>query len=181
MGPPLDFPLLQPMEIDLSASRTMLPQGFGGMSYASSTVPRMAPIDGYNRPQDPITQWYNGNDGPWVPQKVIPAGMENRLPSKYSYQYTHPLDLGSSVQYNTSYSDSGYGSRRSVGNTSVFSVDQDCQSLTSHVTDYHHSFPAITEVIHQRNERISEVWTEPSELFVCPICNKSVKTQSELK
>lgn len=178
MGPPFDFPL-QPMEIDLSMTRTMLPQGYGELSYASSHVAKMPPIDGLN----PIAQWYTGNDGPWVPHKAIPEIVGDRLPSKHSYRSAHPLDIGSAFHYNAPHSDSGYGTRRSVANTSVFSADQDCQSLTSHATDHHQPYPGMSEVIHQRDARVNEAWAEPSNVadIVCQTCGKTVKTQSELK
>lgn len=94
------------------------------------------------------------------------------------------------MQYGVPHSDSGYGTRRSVGNTSVFSADvqereHDAQSLLGPATDFP-TYPGFNEVF-QRDTRISGSWTPPSAQLpdspglVCPDCHKPVKTQSELK
>jgi hypothetical protein len=225
MGPPpLDWPP-QPVEIDLNSSRT-LPSpsasvsapnawdsallqhhGFGELSYGSANVTRLQqlPMDGQNRAstqQDPLAQWYMGNDGPWIPPKVIPEiAPEDRSQSRqvgnrsllsYAGQYKapNPSDAGS-FQYGVPHSDSGYGTRRSVGNTSVYSADvperdQDCQSLAGHVTDFQ-PFHAMNDAFQRDGRTNDQSWTHPtsspseSSGLTCPTCHKQVKTQSELK
>jgi hypothetical protein len=215
MGPPLEFPP-RPMEIDLNISRTLpspsttavstwdsngfQPQGFGDVSYPSSNGAKMAPLDNRASPQDPIMQWYTGNDGPWIPHKVIPeivpgdrfplkhAGGHNPVSYGNQYRQPNPSEAGS-FQYGVPHSDSGYGTRRSVGNTSVFSADiperdQDCQSLASHVPEFQ-QFQGMNEVIQQRDTRLNDSWnpSNPSDIpsLVCHVCRKGVKTPSELK
>lgn len=226
MGPPLDFPP-RPVEIDidLSSSRTLpspsisgsstwdpilQPHGFGDSQYGSSNMARIQhlSVDGQARgpTQDPLYQWYEGNDGPWVP-KVIPEiateekiharqiGNRNAMSYGNQYRQPNPSDAGS-VQFGVSHSDSGYGTRRSVGNTSVFSGDvterdQDCQSLAGHVENFQ-PFNGFNDVVQQRDSRTNESWTPPAPTaptssgsdspgLACPTCHKPVKTQSELK
>ncbi|TVY41620.1 hypothetical protein LOCC1_G005945 [Lachnellula occidentalis] len=221
--PPLEF-LPRPVEIDidLSSSRTLptpsvsgsntwdpilQPHGFGDGPYGSSNMARIhgLSVDYQNRgpTQDPLYQWYEGNDGPWIP-KVIPeiASEEkvharqtgNRHTMSYGNQYRqpNPSEAGS-VQFGLSHSDSGYGTRRSVGNTSVFSADvterdQDCQSLAGHVENFQ-PFHGFNDPLQQRDSRTNGSWTPPAPTsaasnppsLVCPECHKLVKTQSELK
>ncbi|KAG9232581.1 hypothetical protein BJ875DRAFT_380381 [Amylocarpus encephaloides] len=222
MGPPLpvDFPP-QPVEIDLNCSRTLpspstsglniwepnLPHsGFVDGVYGSSSVTRMqqSPSDNQVRGpnQDPIAQWYSGNDGPWVPKVIPDAAVDERNQSRRSgnrsivsygtqYRQTNPSDAGS-AQFAIPPSDSGYGTRRSIGNTSVFSADipdrdQDCQSLAGHVESYQ-PFQGFNDVFQSRDSRSHDSWAIPtippgsaSSSFTCLTCKKPVKTQSELK
>lgn len=160
----------------------------------------MAPIDSSvrNSAQDPIEHWYTGTDGPWLPSNVIPDTPRNRLPSKhmvshspaaFGNQYRQQSEAGS-FHYGVPHSDSGYGTRRSVGNTSVYTADiperdQDCQSLVSHIAEYQ-PFHGNNEVMQQQQDSqmddtcystgLSDVSGHP-----CPRCKKSLKTQSELK
>ena len=221
--PPLEFPP-RPVEIDidLSSSRTLpspstsgsntwdpilQPHGFGDAPYGSSNMARIQhlSIDGQTRgpTQDPLYQWYEGNDGPWIP-KVIPEiapeekmharQIGNRNPISYGshYRQPNPSEAGS-IQFGVSHSDSGYGTRRSVGNTSVFSADvteqdQDCQSLAGHVENFQ-PFNGFNDLVQQRDSRTNESWTPPAPTstgsdspgLACPTCHKPVKTQSELK
>jgi hypothetical protein len=216
MGPPsLDFPP-RPMEIDLTLSRTLpspsssgvapwesnfiQSQGLGDVSYAPSQAPRMPPIASHMRgsPQDALASWYNINDGPWVPQTAIPELVPgDRVPPKHinfhnltsygnQYRQPNPSEAGS-FHYGVSHSDSGYGTRRSVGNTSVFSGDvperdQDSQSLTGHMSEFQ-SFQGVNEVM-QHESRMNESWNPTalnSSSLVCSTCQSQVKTQSELK
>lgn len=225
MGPPpspLDWPP-QPVEIDLNSSRILptpsapvsvsqswdsallQPHGFGDISYGSSNTARyqQTPVDPQSRasPQDPLVQWYTGNDGPWVP-KVIPDIVAddmsqsrqtgNRSLMPYTGQYKPPPPTSSGFQYGASPSDSGYGTgtRRSVGNTSVFSADvgereQDSPSLVGQVPDFP-PFPIESDLFSRDGRTFDQIWSRPtsnlldhSGLF-CPTCNKPVKTQSEL-
>ena len=152
--------------------------------------------------QNPLVQWYTGNDGPWIP-KVIPdavpeerhtrgqIGNRNPMPFGGQYRQTNQSEAGS-FQYGAPHSDSGYGTRRSVENASVFSAevterDQDCQSLVNHVAEY--SPFGLNEVLQTRDARSGDSWPLPvpsssisgSPSLVCPSCHKPVKTRSELK
>ncbi|CAG8949971.1 hypothetical protein HYFRA_00004303 [Hymenoscyphus fraxineus] len=225
MGPPpLDFPP-QPVEIDVdlsSHSSRTLPSpsqsgsnawdpifshpSFGDASYGASNIGRMQqiPSDTQSRgpAQDPLVQWYTGNDGPWVPKVIPDVAIEERLHPRQSgnrshvsygtqYRQPNPSDAGS-VQFGVSNSDSGYGTRRSIGNGSVFSADiqdrdQDCQSLAGHVENFQ-PFHAFPEILPPRDHTRVNDWTPtpkstgsntPS--LICQSCMKPVKTQSELK
>ena len=218
MGPP--FPP-QPVEIDLNSSRT-LPSPSGSAtaagweplfqphmvtdySYGSSNVAKMhpVPINGPARGsgQDPLVQWYTGNDGPWIP-KVIPdivpeegssqsrqTTNRNIMPYGGQYRQMNPSDAGS-AQFGFPHSDSGYGTRRSIENTSVFSADVteqdiDCPNLGGHVAEFQPFYGLKTTS--QNEGRPSDCWTYQSQGsylspgLVCPTCHKPVKTQSELK
>jgi hypothetical protein len=227
MGPPpLDWPPPQPVEIDLNSSRTLpspsaslsapnawdaallQPHGnFSELSYGQSNVARLQqiPIDVQNRAasaQDPLAQWYMGNDGPWIPHKVIPdivpedrsqlrqGGNRSILSFAGQYKAPNPSDAGS-FQFGPPHSDSGYGTRRSVGNTSVYSADvperdQDCQSFAGHVPEFQ-SFQPPNEVFQRDGRTNEQSWSPPTSSpstpsgLVCPTCRKQVKTQSELK
>jgi hypothetical protein len=179
------------------------PLSFGDLSYGSSNHSRLQqlPMDGQNRATPPapvaLAQWYMGNDGPWIPKNIseIPEDRsqsrhtDNRSHLSYAGQYKAP-DVGS-FQYGVPHSDSGYGTRRSDGNTSIFSADvperdQDCQSLQGHVPDYQ-SYPVLNDMFQRDGRTTDPTWGHPtpttsesSKLF-CPTCRKQVKTQSELK
>lgn len=227
MGPPsLHFPPrpMEPrsMDIDLSprnlisVSRTLpspsvaLPstweppfqaQALGDIPYGSSNASRMGLTDSHSRgsPQGPLLNWWQANDGPWIPQSVIPdVGSNDRLSTKHvgihkhqsfgnQYRQPNPSDAGS-FHYHTP-SDSGYATLRSVGNTSVFSADvperdQDCQSLASHVADYQ---PFGINDIQQRDSRTADSWSSTGQESLdpnphyCHTCKTPVKTPSELK
>jgi hypothetical protein len=223
MGPPPSFPSdfptpPQPIEIEVNSSRT-LPSpsasssvpwdnfsspGFGGFSdYGPPNVGR--PVDNQVRgsPPDPLQQWYTGNDGPWIPKGISVLSEErlhsrvragNRMPMPYGnhYRQPNPSDAGS-FQYGVTPSDSGYGTRHSDGNASVFSADindrdQDCQSLVGHVVDYQPFQGLNNEVVQHRDARVNDAWapvpsSSPSNTpnLVCPTCQKPLKTRSELK
>ncbi|KAB8294845.1 hypothetical protein EYC80_006806 [Monilinia laxa] len=220
MGPPsLDFPP-QPIEIDLSNSRT-LPSPSPSSSVAwettlfsshgfSDTNSSCAPISRIQQlPMDrttgqaPLLQWYADNDGPWYPKTIsdpiseertnIKVRSSNRAPVAFGgpYRQHDSLENGSFHFGAPPQSDSGYGTRRSIGNASIFSADvndrdQDCQNLAGHIADYQ-PFQGLNEALQSRENRIGEPW--PSNLptsinspgLFCPTCHKSVKTKSELK
>jgi hypothetical protein len=209
------------IDVDLNISRTLpspattvpnawdanYPHGFGEGPYGSSNMARLQQ-QSHDNPtrgpiQNPLAIWYSDNDGPWVP-KVIPAGTpeegndsrkrgNNRSLISYgsSYRQPNPSDAGS-LPFAVPNSDSGYGTRRSIGNASVFSADaperdQDCHSLTGHLENFQ-PFPSFTEVAVLRDSRLHDTWSSPSivgqadsHTLICPGCNKAVKTQSELK
>lgn len=211
----------QPVEIDLNSSRT-LPnpsapaslqwdqavypsQGLGDMLCGGS-LPRMSSIIASDGPargplENPIWQWYAGNDGPWNPTRVVTESAvddrslfkqaSNRYPGAHSGQYRQQNPAGSvEFQFGVPHSDSGYGTRRSVGTTSVFSSDvherdQDTHSMVASVPDFPPFQGNQKEILQQRDSRNS--WTSPcSQILepinlVCPTCEKPVKTQSELK
>lgn len=218
MGPPPPQPV--EIDVDLSNSRTLpspsasgasnwdpllQPHGFGDGPYGSSNMARMQqlPMDNQARgpTQDPLVNWYVGNDGPWVPKVIPEVSIEERTHTRQTgnrhsvsfgsnYRQPYPSEAGS-VHYGVAPSDSGYGTRRSVGNASVFSADvmerdQDCQSLAAHVENFQ-PFHGFND--QQRDSRTNESWTRSnppstgsdSPNLVCPTCRKAVKTQSELK
>ncbi|CZR60616.1 uncharacterized protein PAC_10512 [Phialocephala subalpina] len=191
------------------------PGPYGDMSYGNPNNGRIYQFPTDNqimRPsQDPIQSWYSTQDGPWthvskvnpVSQDIISderfqskqTGSRNHNSSRGQYkQHQHnPSEAGSSFHFGVPgvpHSDSGYGTRRSVANTSVFSGDaperdQDCQSLAGHVENYQ-PFGYIEDMA-QRDARSSEPWNasvsslSESRGLVCPDCHKAVKTQSEMK
>ncbi|KUJ15909.1 uncharacterized protein LY89DRAFT_735054 [Mollisia scopiformis] len=183
--------------------------GYGEMPFGNPNIAKIYqqfPTDGQiMRPaQDPIHNWYSTNDGPWTPiPKVMPpnvmtdgrfqskqTGSRNHITSGGQYRPHNPSESGS-FHYGVPHSDSGYGTRRSVANTSVVSGDvlerdQDCHSLTGHVENFQ-PFMGSNDEMHQRDARSFEPWSTPvtsnpeSRGMECPICHKLVKTQSEMK
>ncbi|ESZ90573.1 hypothetical protein SBOR_9041 [Sclerotinia borealis F-4128] len=220
MGPPsLDFPP-QPIEIDLSNSRTLpspspsssmaweppsFPShGFSDLSSPYGPISRIQqlPMD-RTTGQAPLLQWYADNDGPWYPKTISDPISEERTSIKVRssirapvafggpYRQQEPLENGPFHFGAPPQSDSGYGTRRSVGNASIFSADvndrdQDCQSLAGHVADYQ-PFQGLNEALQSRENRTTEAWPLhlPTSInspgLFCPTCQKSVKTKSELK
>lgn len=225
MAPP--FPP-QPVEIDLSNSRTLpnpsasvsngwdsgilQSHGIGESTFVSSNLQRNLQMDTQGRVvnQDPLVNWYHGNDGPWIP-KGISEGIDDRssrsrvsprMPMQFGNQYRQPIpsDAGS-YPFGATPSDSGYGSngaRRSDGNGSIFSTDindrdQDLQSLAGHVADFQ-PYQGMSEVLQTRETRSHDHWNvslpsslsssvlpDPQHPLTCPTCHKPVKTPSEIK
>lgn len=218
----------QPIEIDLNNSRTLPspsasvsntwdspmfpPHGIGeGSQFASSSFQRHLQIETQGRTanQDPLVNWYTGNDGPWIPKGISEVVTDERLPkgrvssgmsARYGNVYRQPIpsDAGS-YQFGAPApaSDSGYGSngaKRSDGNASIFSADvtdrdPDLQSLAGQITEYL-PYPGMGDVMHHREIRTHDHWTnslpsssvpDPQPKLICPTCNKTVKTRSELK
>ncbi|CAL3967700.1 unnamed protein product [Diplocarpon coronariae] len=173
------------------------------MSFGGNT-PRISAIrnDGPSRGphENPLLQWYTGNDGPWnpIPKATTESAVEDGPLSKqmghrnnisYSSQYRqqNPVETENS-QFGGSHSDSGYGTRCSVGNISVFSADvhesdHDSHSIAGLSLDY----PPCHGVLQVRDSRTNDSRMPPSGHasdspgLVCPACNKTVKTNSELK
>jgi len=214
--PSMDFPP-QPVEIELSNSRTLpspsasaavhwdLSQhGFGEMPSSYSSNPsRHFLVENQSRAssQAPLLQWYEENDGPWVPKGVIPTKRNprpkigNRMSGHYNLQYRQPRSMDSGLYpFGTPNSDSGYGSngaRRSDGNASIFSADltdrdQDSRSISGPPAEFH-SYPCLNEVTSDipRNGSWSSLPSTSllgsTASLVCPTCHKTVKTRSELK
>lgn len=221
MGPPLPEYPPQVLEIDPSSS-TSLPspstsvawnspafaaRGFGDIStYSPSGATRQVPVENHSRgtTQDPLLHWYIDNDGPWIPKSSISEVSEERYPrvlhdNRLQFQHTYPYgqryssDSGT-YPFGVPASDSGYGTRRSEGNASVFSADapdrdQDGQSFGIQVADFQ-QYPRIDEVLRQGDSHLGEwaavpgaaICDDQSEKpFACPRCQKRVKTRSELK
>ncbi|KAK6599560.1 Zinc finger protein GLI1 [Botrytis cinerea] len=221
MGPPsLDFPP-QPIEIDLSNSRTLpspslsssvaweptlfpSPHGFPDLNSPYGPISRMQqlPMDRATG-QAPLLQWYADNDGPWYPKTISDPVPEERTNSKVRsnnrapvafggpYRQQDPVENGPFHFGGPPQSDSGYETRRSHGNASIFSSDindrdQDCQSLAGHVADYQ-PFQGLNEALQSRETGRPETWAVhlPASInspgLFCPTCSKSVKTKSELK
>jgi len=226
MGPPtLEYTQPQPVEIEVNSSRTLpspagpasaawdsaiFPShGFGELSpYGPLNIPRQLDNQIRGAPQDPLVQWYTGNDGPWIPKgsisEIVPderhsrvrTGNRMHMPYGSQYRQANTSDAGS-YQFGAPLSDSGYGSqgtRRSDGNASIYSENiddrnQDSQSLAGHVADFQ-PFQGMNEVLQSRDTRANDLWVPPlpstsvSESpaqLVCPTCHKGVKTRSELK
>ncbi|CZT10077.1 uncharacterized protein RAG0_14658 [Rhynchosporium agropyri] len=221
MGHSLTDFLPQPVEIDLSLARTLPnpgisafmpsefgfpPQGLGGMPYLGSSISRIPTISSESQIRGisgaPLDHWYTDNDGPWNPYQK--SGTESVIDDRLLSRHTANCNLSYSGQYrhpNTSDaarfaleippSDSGYVTRRSMGNTSVFSADiqdrdQDGNSMAAPSPDYP-VFSGYNEVLQQHYRRLPSTWspqtTHPSgpPRLSCPTCHKPVKTQSELK
>lgn len=219
MGPPsLEFPP-RPIEIDWSYSRilpspsssssawepTLFPSHiFSELNSPCGPISRISqfPVD-RTTGQAPLQQWYTDNDGPWYPKTIsdpvseertnIRVRSSNRAPVTIGvpYRQQDPLDNGSLHFGAPPQSDSGYGTRRSVGNASIFSADvnerdQDCQSLAGHVADYQ-PFHGLNEATQTRELRTADTWplNLPASInspgLFCSACQKHVKTKSELK
>jgi hypothetical protein len=139
-------------------------------------------IDGQSlRPsQDPIQNWYTHDDGPWSPvPKVTPVLLD--IISDDGFQSKQTCNR-------LPHSDFGYGSRRSIVDTSVISSDalerdQDCQSPTGHIENYR-PFGDVEEMHQQQHDArswytdIIEDKGQKVQGLVCPTCHKSVETQS---
>ena len=175
---------------------------FGTITSSRSQQPVDNPVR--TGQEDPLVQWYSANDGPWIPKQIMDAGTDersnsqqtgNRIPQLYGRQYRSSSHVdGGSFHYSVPHSDSGYGTRQSVGNTSVFSGDvnerdQDNHSLLGPSTDYQ-SFPGFNDSMQMQSHdaRIGHTWATPpgvsppaSPNLICPTCGKAVKTPSELK
>ncbi|KAL3424271.1 C2H2 type zinc finger domain protein [Phlyctema vagabunda] len=220
MGPPaLDMPP-QPIEIDLNSrllpNPSVLPSwepgllpssGLGDMHspYGSSSMgrPQQYPAESRGRGggQDPILSWYTGNDGPWIP-KGISAVTDERHPNRHQTdrvtvpfggQYRESISSeNGTLQYGVPPSDSGYGTRRSVGTASVFAGDvpekeTDCQSLTGHIGEY-----SPFQGLEPQESRNGDLWSHSvnpaatipivdTNTLYCNTCAQYVKTRSELK
>lgn len=226
MGPP--FPP-QPIEIEMNSARILPspsasastawdsalfgPHGLGEMpTYVTPSIPRHPQMDNQVRTanQDPLFNWYTGNDGPWIPKgisEVVSDEREsrirvgNRMPLQYGTHYRRaaPSDAGS-YAFGTLPSDSGYGSngaRKSDGNASIFSADvterdhgdHDLLSLPGPGADFQ-PYQGVSEAMQNRDTHHNKQWAASSisssngnskASLTCPTCKKSVKTQSELK
>lgn len=176
--------------------------------FGSSNIPRShhpTESSARNSQQNPLVQWYAENDGPWIPKQIMDTGSDERsnsrqagirMPQLFGHHYRSSSHVdGSPFHYSVPHSDSGYGTRQSVGNTSVFSGDvnerdQDSQSLLGPSADYQ-SYPSYNDSLHMQSHegRTSDPWSTPSSgvsppplsSLTCPTCLKSVKTPSELK
>jgi hypothetical protein len=222
MGPPsLAYPP-QVLEIDTSSSRT-LPSpsastpvaweppafqlhGFGDVpTYGPPGIARQVSAESHNRgtAQNPLLHWYYDNDGPWTPKSSLSEVPKERHPrsgrsSHISLQHVNPYDRRIPSDAGTypavPPSDSGYGTRRSDGNSSNFGADvsdrdQDGQSLAGPGAEFQ-QYPGIEEVSQQRDPHLYG-WATPPDAsisnsqsknaLICPSCHKSVKTRSELK
>lgn len=169
---------------------------------------------------DPIVNWYYANDGPYIPRGTIPDAPPDPKntargpPALASHFVPVPWKLGPygnryrgsrssengtgsstlSAPYTLSPpSDSGYGSRRSLENTSIFSSDVGSRGPDSH------SFPGTPsdpQRLYQENQDLaptrgflSETWSNQSSgitlveesRYQCSTCHRYVKTRSELK
>lgn len=219
MGPPqLNYPP-QPVEIDpVSYPRTSvsfthwepIPYSIGSIGEPSPSPSssighnRAAPISldlgTRNNPQDPLTIWYTGNDGPWIPKGAVPeVAPDDRLlkrghslhrisgygsQSGLRHRPGNPSDNGS-VHFGVSPSDSGYGTGLSLESVSVRGSDvadhsQENRSLIGRIPE----FRQYNENGSSRDPNGTEQWgySSPSApSYRCETCQKTVKTRSELK
>jgi hypothetical protein len=153
-----------------------------------------------NSPQDPIVNWYNGNDGPWIPKGAVPlVSHDERIhtrgyapyrnpgygsPPGIRHRPGNPSDNGT-VPFGISPSDSGYGTGISLESASVRGSDivdhtQDNRSLLGRVPETHQ----YSESGPVRESHGTEQWPYNSisaPLYRCLTCHKKVKTKSELK
>ncbi len=133
---------------------TAFQPGFGDNFYNLLAQPKIPqnhngnPAKGMPAP-NPILQWYTDNNDPWIP-KVIPDVSDetprsrqngNRHQMPFAGQYRQASTSDAESFFGVPPSDSGYGTRRSIANTSVISGDvterdPDCQSLAGHIADF---------------------------------------------
>jgi hypothetical protein len=221
MGPPhLNYPPLpQPVEIEPGSyprapgsysSWEPTPYSVGSLGEPSPPVsnpighnksgPVSLDFGPRNSPQDPITNWYTDNDGPWIPKGAVPEfSHDERIHTRGHTSYRNsgygsppgirhrpgnPSENGS-VPFGISPSDSGYGTGVSLESASVRGSDivdhsQNNRSLLGRVPELHR----YNERGPARESHGTEQWpyNSPSApLYHCPTCNKRVKTKSELK
>ncbi len=150
-----------------------------------------------------LTQFIADN-GPWNPLSLDPG--HGQLPKKqpdaapFSRQFNFGIDYRNPVPPPSEadtvgpsgglLSDSGYGSmaaKQSVGNRSVYNGDADLsfetQSLASQFQRMSHRTALPTEE-HRKREAIAQrsaSGATNSKVLVCPECNVTLKTNSELK
>lgn len=160
-------------------------------------------------PQDPnpLLNWYTNNDGPWVPPGTVPdISMDHnqsrgRLPGfRSTASSIVPTDPKHIRDANASgfggfpfvfspTSDSGYATRKSFENGSVFSSPLRA-SLSSQSHD-NRSFPMLQVSARANGSELSDSWAGSqsasaihqahSDALQCPTCGMAVKTKSELK
>ena len=143
-------------------------------------------------PQNRIAQWYENNDGPWIPKGLsdFPVGRPTFPQSSYVHRpFETYRQLDTSDIESVRYPDSGYGTRKSVGNASIFSGefpdrDQDCGSIAGRIENFQ-PFQGIDE-LESIDDRIDDPWplTSPvqdARKLFCRVCHKEVRTPSELK
>ncbi|KAG0645066.1 Transcriptional activator GLI3 [Hyphodiscus hymeniophilus] len=201
MAPPpsfqSDFPAPRSTEIEVISSRTLpSPSGSSSATWENFPAPGYGGLSEYGsgRPQPFDTQIHCSNGTLVMMGRGSRKGYplcQGKGPIQEQEQ-PNPSDAGS-LHCGVPPSDSGYGTRHSDGNASVFSADindrdQDCQSLGGQAADYQ-PFQGFNDVvIQQRDARSSEHWppvpsSSPSNApgLLCPNCQKPVKTRSELK
>ena len=164
---------------------------FHGFNGISSFENGRSPIS-----QHPLAQFLWAEDGPWVPARSGVRSQEPSQPLKGPSlsMYTNPSapsDCGTAFGATILPSDSGYESmtRQSVGNPSVVGEhDRSAEGVTS-------SFPDPQFQLQDINQAIPDYpWEKPVTAhsvetatnltvsnLVCPHCNSTVKTKSELK
>ncbi len=221
MGPPqLNHPP-QPVEIDpvsyprVPGSYTPWEGAASSVGYVGESSTALSNSLGHNKsgpvsldsgarnsPQDPLTSWYTGNDGPWIPKGAFPeVPQDERMhPRGYAHApYRNPgycsspeirqgpgnLSENGSVHFGISPSDSGYGTGVSMESASVRGSD-----IVDHSQENRSILGRVPEV-HQYHQRRStreshgtESWPYSSlsaTLHRCPTCHTLVKTKSELK
>ena len=182
--------LPQPLEMDVNVPRTL-----GGVHTSSpntfTDIQGLAPLNKLNGAQPgslsdyPLKHWYNShsNEDP-VTARIIGASQGKTKPSHYG---TSPGGVP--------HSDSGYGTAQipSVGNPSVFEDSMETHSLIGNQQDLTFS-SSLNRDAYPTNELSTSPWSQSSALqppaalssnsgkapLICPECNKTCKTPSEL-
>ncbi|KAH8800886.1 hypothetical protein F5884DRAFT_741399 [Xylogone sp. PMI_703] len=155
--------------------------------------------------QSSIQQWYTANDGPWLPKTLIdPALRElsqdrahksNPQPSFDPRYRPHNTSDSDTLLFHPTPSDSGYGTatHRSVRNASVYSADMNereagCQSFNKPVSVDQQLYNGLGGLSSTRDIGLDGAWDPlptiiftPASTLVCTVCDKLVRTKSELK
>ena len=145
----------------------------------------------YSRQADPQS-WVAAPDSPWNPMRSVGAVESVLHTSSIVYQPILPGKASDVAQCSNVPSDSGYGTRQSVGNTSVFSGDSydpdrtrpvDISRLRSRRRQKLSSSARSTSDINEISDVNSTKDAQPRQkfLFTCTVCNQNVRTRSELK
>lgn len=148
-------------------------------------------LGSYHRQQ--LEQWYTTNDGPWIPKDLAPTGGQGSTNARghgfgYPGLYRESISPSECETAPPGFmlSDSGYGShgaKQSVATASIYEapLDHETQSLMgdfSNLMTSAHWIPAHSQP--QMSGFHRSMPSDPRELK-CDTCQKTLKTNSELK
>jgi len=174
---------------------------YGALEYGNlpldhrSIFRQLSPVQSYvqSRPEDPFT-WVAGPDAPWTAIKPVIDGVQvPDLDSANTSTISNGRNDGLSERRVVP-SDSGYGTRQSVGNTSVFSGD--LNDLDHEIFSSVRKSRSLRRPYHEESllrgsaslpksdntkEATEKLQTQQRSSLICPTCRTTVKTQSELK
>ncbi|KAI0134424.1 hypothetical protein BJ170DRAFT_591402 [Xylariales sp. AK1849] len=160
-----------------------------------------------NLPSDPLAQWYERNDGPWIPKDIAPPQNGEHSSSRMQDVSVrgHGLVFAGSYREGISPSecdtvppgimpsDSGYasnGAKQSIATASVYEDildrSQETQSLAGQFSDFHfQGFAGDVPRPWTQQQSQPLLLQRPRQLggkeLVCETCRKTLKTNSELK